>query len=1138
MKIRTLKIHNIASICDASIDFEGKDLASADLFLLTGPTGSGKTTVLDAICLALYNRSPRSDAGVSASIKDSIDELTGTDPRRLVRANTGEAYVELVFVGNDAKEYVARWEVHRGKYNKTGIKLSNTIWSIENKTDGTAPLVAEKRGRKSKDDKTAVSGYDEVLDVIHKVVGLDFDQFCRTTMLPQGQFTEFLKSESKEKAKILEKISGTDIYRKIGKAVNEKFKEAESDYRKEKERHEDIAVLDPDLRKEKEDTLAATEEQAKKLEECNTRLNTCIIWLEDKVAKAVNLKKAKDAVQEQSAVVEDPGFQKEEADLNDWTATMVVRQKLSEAAVVKKSLEIAQAGLSELESEWRASVAGEKYVRGLIGSLKEQLEKIKEAIAAESCNADAYKNCQTIVEKIKRLSEEYSRRGELTAALAVNKEALPGMIQLVETSTGDYTAALGSQQAAQDACGELRRRLEDFGLAGLRERMVFLTGLSSLMANLADALKLRDAASDRLAGLDALTEGLMSEKERTAAEYAEVQKKDELLRASVDVLVKDIRAKLKDVIGSAESVCPVCGREIVEIDLDESALDDAYAIFRKDLEAKKMESVRAEQALAAHNAMLVAARENYTAQQDIYVQRSAAIDEKLKGCPDAANLKGSDSARVAEMINVLDSQIKEGETLEAESAAATKALTECQKVVMSLSVAKTNAENDLANARKEQTRLEEDITAKQEVIKGLIGEICDLLEGSSGWEHDWTKSEELSDFVEELQNRTGSYDDLGRLKTTVEGSILFNENTLNDVCGLKAEVSESMSSWNEAGVEPAEVRGLTKKWADLKSDVAASLRNIATLQGSSQECEKFVSDFLAENLSFDHARLEELDAMDKRTLMEIKTIHAQAIESLQKSKGEMQNAQKVYDEHLQNCPEEDCDDADLPQMKADLEMHKSELSEKNKVIGSLTREIQADDEKRKSKEDTALLDRLKARLERWRDLNGLIGDSAGDRLCRIAQCCILDSLLNSANHHLHNMAPRYRLLRVPESDTSKERPLDLMLEDSYNGYATRLTNSISGGESFLVSLALALALADFGQHLGVSTLFIDEGFGTLSGEPLQNAISTLKALHSRSGRKVGIISHREEVRDSIPVQIQVQPQAGGGPSIVEVKCVQ
>ena len=193
----------------------------------------------------------------------------------------------------------------------------------------------------------------------------------------------------------------------------------------------------------------------------------------------------------------------------------------------------------------------------------------------------------------------------------------------------------------------------------------------------------------------------------------------------------------------------------------------------------------------------------------------------------------------------------------------------------------------------------------------------------------------------------------------------------------------------------------------------------------------------------------------------------------------------------------------------------------------IEKEIADDDANRMKKGDTSRLDALKAEAEKWGAFNRLYGDKEGNTLKKIAQSFILESLLNAANQHLQNMAPRYRLLVVPGS-------LELKLEDKYNGFSTRSTNTISGGESFLVSLSLALALADFGQHLGVSTLFIDEGFGTLSGEPLQNAINTLRTLHSQAGRQVGIISHREELRESIPVQIKVNMAAGSSVSQVVI----
>ena len=110
----------------------------------------------------------------------------------------------------------------------------------------------------------------------------------------------------------------------------------------------------------------------------------------------------------------------------------------------------------------------------------------------------------------------------------------------------------------------------------------------------------------------------------------------------------------------------------------------------------------------------------------------------------------------------------------------------------------------------------------------------------------------------------------------------------------------------------------------------------------------------------------------------------------------------------------------------------------------------------------------------------------------------------------------------------------ISLEDAYQGFASRAASTISGGESFLVSLSLALALSDIGQQWQVDTLFIDEGFGTLSGEPLQKAVETLRSLHSKSGRHVGIISHVEELQERIAVQIQVNQEGNNSSSKIKI----
>lgn len=237
MKIKKLEIHNIASIENAVVDFDKQPLSDAELFLITGTTGAGKTTLLDAICLALYNTTPRITKGKRQDFQVNNDGLTECDPRNIMRQNTGYAFSRVTFEGNDGKLYCAEWSVERGTKRKPTSNLSNALWRItELGIDKTVS------GNKS-------SAYKEIEDIIHSVVGLDFNQFCRTTMLAQGEFTEFLKSDEDAKAEILEKIAGSDIYRKIGAEIFNQYSIAKKKLEIEEQKHADITILPDEIRK-------------------------------------------------------------------------------------------------------------------------------------------------------------------------------------------------------------------------------------------------------------------------------------------------------------------------------------------------------------------------------------------------------------------------------------------------------------------------------------------------------------------------------------------------------------------------------------------------------------------------------------------------------------------------------------------------------------------------------------------------------------------------------------------------------------------------------------------------------------------------------------------------------------------------
>jgi len=166
-------------------------------------------------------------------------------------------------------------------------------------------------------------------------------------------------------------------------------------------------------------------------------------------------------------------------------------------------------------------------------------------------------------------------------------------------------------------------------------------------------------------------------------------------------------------------------------------------------------------------------------------------------------------------------------------------------------------------------------------------------------------------------------------------------------------------------------------------------------------------------------------------------------------------------------------------------------------------------------------------LEDWSYLNQLIGSKEGDKFRRFAQGLTLDHLVWLANNQLNRLHGRYLLQR------KSQEALELQVVDTWQADAQRDTRTLSGGESFLVSLALALALSDLVSHkTRIESLFLDEGFGTLDAETLDSALDALDALNA-SGKTIGVISHVEAMKERIPVQIKVKKINGLGYSRLE-----
>ncbi len=273
----------------------------------------------------------------------------------------------------------------------------------------------------------------------------------------------------------------------------------------------------------------------------------------------------------------------------------------------------------------------------------------------------------------------------------------------------------------------------------------------------------------------------------------------------------------------------------------------------------------------------------------------------------------------------------------------------------------------------------------------------------------------------------------------------------------------------------------------------------------------------ADETAFGYALLNETERTQLLALEEKLKQRAQQVDALQ------QQADSALEQHMRARPEsmpDDVNQEDIRQLLLSLgAMAKAEVSQQ----GELQQQL-ASDQQRREKQRVLLeaIARAELTCEDLGYLNQLIGSQKGDKFRRFAQGLTLDHLVFLANRQLARLHGRY-LLQRKTSDT-----LELQVADTWQADAVRDTRTLSGGESFLVSLALALALSDLvSAKTRIDSLFLDEGFGTLDGETLDTALDVLDNLNA-SGKTIGVISHVEAMKDRIHVQIRVKKRNGLG----------
>lgn len=248
----------------------------------------------------------------------------------------------------------------------------------------------------------------------------------------------------------------------------------------------------------------------------------------------------------------------------------------------------------------------------------------------------------------------------------------------------------------------------------------------------------------------------------------------------------------------------------------------------------------------------------------------------------------------------------------------------------------------------------------------------------------------------------------------------------------------------------------------------------------------------------------------------------QRLDKLLQEKTRLDTQEKAYQQHLSQQPMLSTEHH-IEQITTHLSSLETQLTQLQETKFRIQEQLRIDEEKRK--EQQTLLDKIskqQSQFDDWSYLNELVGSSRGDKFTRFAQGLTLDHLIYLANRRLEKLHGRYFLQRKTPAS------LELQIADTWQADALRDTRTLSGGESFLVSLSLALALSDLvSNKTQIESLFLDEGFGTLDPDTLDIALDALDSLNA-SGKIIGVISHVEAMKERIPVQIKVKKAGGLG----------
>ena len=883
MKLHQLTIENIASIEHAVIDFNDAPLKDERLFLITGETGSGKSTIIDCLCLALYGNTPRMKAAKSAKYENihaeskKTDELSTNTPKQLMRRGSVQASVELTFEDNAGIPYIASWEVHRA-YGKVDGKISDVSRCLKT-ADGIMPAITYTK-------------IDDIEKHINKIIGLNMIEFFRTVVLAQGKFAEFLNSDENEKSDLLEKMTGTEIYTQVSKKIYDVCQQKENKCKILRGQMENITMMDDEQKAKINDEMDELRRNQETVDGQLKRATAMAQWLNRKGQIDKDIAEQGKRLEEKLAEAMTDAHQAQEALVKDWDATVDARHHLKESGKASARISELEREHAKLQEEFDGLCAALRAESADIANKQKKADEMGEKIAGEASNKAMYDAIGQIVTLFNQWREKKKNITDYSADLEKDEKRLPDVQKTVEE-------AKAKCEQLDEAVKELKKQQGDFNIADISSRIDDLNRVCRALETLKDkhdAVTQAEAAISELKSNQAVEQSRL---EKTKATIGEKRVRKEECEKQLE-RVTDWNQLLIQAQKSLHEgdTCPVCGNKITELlaPKAESELEEIRAQLKQAddaLQQTLLQVQTAENLIRTFENNINKAGKELLKKQDERAKHWDATAKLLAKCGKNAD-EMADNAQDDVLIHEIEGQMTQ---LNDQLKTASELLRQVQAAQQQLG----EANRDLHKAEMQYNTVKESIKHQKEVISNSKKEVADLSAQLDGLlvMDDWQARAD-EPFIRQLQTAASSYRDLENSRQQLSQIIEVRRAAIPAMLKTKEGITGLKDNGKTADHAPDD---LEERWRRFGNKYLQWNTQLDNTRDTANAAQRALDEYCRSHPDITVERLTQLDGHNQAEIDGIKQSHQALSNAVITLKGAINTLTKQQEELKANKPD-------------------------------------------------------------------------------------------------------------------------------------------------------------------------------------------------------------------------------------------